>query len=170
MTTSDERRRSIGWADPMGAARWAGRVSGMEFFAKLQSGEIPPPPISATLGMDLDLVEEGRVVFSLEPAEYHYNPIGVVHGGVIATGIDVVLLQAVRSVCGVDDRQTTVETKLNYLKAVTGTTLSFTGKALRVGGRTGVAEGAAYDEVGDCVAVALGTIAIHRHRAKVPPA
>ena len=38
--------------------------------------------------MDIVELAEGRAVFAAEPSEYHYNPIGVVHGGLAATLLD----------------------------------------------------------------------------------
>ena len=47
----------------------------------MRAGELPAPPIAALMGLNLADIEEGRVVFAATPAEFHYNPIGVVHGG-----------------------------------------------------------------------------------------
>jgi hypothetical protein len=44
----------------------------------------PPPPIAALLNFALDELSD---VFAVEPAEYHYNPIGVVHGSGRSRGV-----------------------------------------------------------------------------------
>ncbi len=161
MTTS-ERRRSVAWADPMGAAHWAGRVSGMEFFAKLQSGEVSPPPISVTLGMELDSVEEGRVVFSVEAAEYHYNPIGVVHGGVIATLLDSAMGCAVHTRLPAGVVYTTLEIKVNYLRSARAGMgrIRAEGRAVHVGRQSAVAEGRVLDKDDKLLATASTTCII----------
>ena len=143
----------------MGAARWAGRVSGMEFFAKLKSGEVAPPPICATLGMHLDYVEEGRVVFSLEPAEYHYNPIGVVHGGVIATLLDSAVGCAVHTKLPAGVVYTTLEIKVNYIRPARAGIgrIRAEGRAVHVGRRSAVAEGRVLDRNDTLLATASTT-------------
>ena len=54
---------------------------------KRRAAEPPPPPIAAPLNFALDELSEGRAVFAVEPAEYHYNPIGVVHGSGRSRGV-----------------------------------------------------------------------------------
>jgi hypothetical protein len=85
MTT---RERSFTWQDPIELAKAARVLPGQEFLKKIVAGELPPPPIGEMMNFGLDHVEDGQVVFTVEPAEYHYNPIGVVHGGVAATLLD----------------------------------------------------------------------------------
>jgi len=62
------------------------------------AGELPAPPISQTLDFILVEVEFGRVVFQGRPGFAHYNPMGTVHGGWIATLLDSALGCAVQSV------------------------------------------------------------------------
>ena len=91
MTTTPERPRPRAHHDvggPVDQRLPARPGSGLAMLEAVRDGRIPLPPIAATVGFDLDLVEEGRAVFSLEPAEHHYNPIGSVHGGVFATLLD----------------------------------------------------------------------------------
>jgi hypothetical protein len=80
------RERSYSWEDPGAAA--ARSMSGKEFFAGLVSGQLPSPPIAVTLGFTAASACDGVARFELDTAEFHYNPIGSVHGGVIATLCD----------------------------------------------------------------------------------
>src|SRR5436309_10541993 len=91
------RSRTITWEDPTFAVQTGKAMSGIQYLRALQSGELPPPPISALIGMEITEVSEGRIVFAAEPAEYHYNPLGTVHGGVIATLLDSAMGCAVQS-------------------------------------------------------------------------
>ena len=52
------------------------------------AGRIAPPPIMRLMGFRLTQVGEGLAVFECEPGEQHYNPIGVVHGGLAMTLLD----------------------------------------------------------------------------------
>jgi hypothetical protein len=82
VTSEPTRERTYSWGDPMASVEAARTSSGIEVLRAMAAGELPAPPVVATLGFELESVEEGRVVFAVEPAEYHYNPIGSVHGGV----------------------------------------------------------------------------------------
>ena len=88
MTTTPDRSRTISWDDPATVLAAADGRSGLELMQSLLAGEISAPPIAATLGFTLTEVAEGRAVFQLDPGEFHYNPIGSVHGGVYATLLD----------------------------------------------------------------------------------
>ena len=46
---------------------------------------MPPQPIAETLGFGLSELSTDHSVFTVPPAEYHSNPIGSVHGGLVAT-------------------------------------------------------------------------------------
>ena len=81
-------RRAYEWADPARSAAGARELDGISFFRELMAGRLPPPPIAATVGFGWVSVEPGKAVFEITPAEYHYNPIGSVHGGVYATLCD----------------------------------------------------------------------------------
>src|SRR3954452_20371058 len=83
-----QRTRTFTWSDPLVTARAAVDLAGIDAIRAIASGELPPPPIAELLGFEITLVEPGRVVFALEPAEWMYNPIGSVHGGVAATLLD----------------------------------------------------------------------------------
>ena len=78
------RTRVITWEDPIAAVQTGKMISGIAYLKALQSGELPPPPIAVLMDMWITEVSEGRVVFAAEPAEYHYNPLGTVHGGVVS--------------------------------------------------------------------------------------
>ena len=67
-------------------------------------GAAAPPPAAALLGMRLDEVERGRIVFSVVADEMHENPMGTMHGGIIATLVDTAMGCAVFSMLPAGDR------------------------------------------------------------------
>jgi len=71
------------------------------------------------MGFRLVEVEPGRATFAAEPAEFHYNPIGVVHGGLAATLIDSATGCAVQSTLEPGLAYTTLEVKVNFARAIT---------------------------------------------------
>src|SRR3954447_10232873 len=112
------RSKIVSWHDPMTLAASAEGRSGLEFLQALRNGDLPPPPIASLLGMDLVSVETGDVVFSCRPDESTYNPIGVVHGGLVCTLLDSAAACAVQSTLPVGVAYTSVEIKVSYLRPV----------------------------------------------------
>jgi uncharacterized protein (TIGR00369 family) len=83
----------------------------------------------------------------LTPAEYHYNPIGTMHGGILATLLDAVMGCTVHSTLQKGRAYTPLEIKVNYAHAVTNGSgeLSAEGKIVHGGRRSAVAEGTVLD-------------------------
>jgi len=84
--------------------------------------EVPWPAIGQTMGMDGMEVAEGRVTFYATPQEWHYNPIGTVHGGFAATMLDSALGCSVHSTLAAGTAYTTLELHVNYIRAITAET------------------------------------------------
>jgi uncharacterized protein (TIGR00369 family) len=114
-----ERSRTIGWEDPVAAAARAASMSGLEYLGAIRRGELPPPPIAALMDMELAELDRGRAVFAVTPAEFHYNPIGSVHGGVAATLLDSAMGCAVHSTLPAGVGFSTLELKINYTRPMT---------------------------------------------------
>ncbi|HEX8494957.1 MAG TPA: PaaI family thioesterase [Pyrinomonadaceae bacterium] len=165
-STSDktERTRTINWEDPRALAEAARGISGMEFLRKVVAGELPRPPISALMNFGLAELGEGRAVFTVEPAEYHYNPIGVVHGGLAATLLDSAMGCAIHSTLPAGAGYTTLEVKVNFVRPMTAETgvVRCEAEVIHVGGRTATAEGRVLDEGGKLYAHGTTTCIIFR--------
>lgn len=161
---SDTRTRTVTWEDPRALAKAAIGLSGMEYLEKIVSGELPPPPIGALMNFRIAELSEGRAVFTVMPAEYHYNPIGVVHGGVAATLLDSAMGCAVHSTLPAGASYTTLEIKVNYLRPLSAETGEVRCEAniIHVGGRTAVAEGRIVDAKGKLYAHGTTTCIVFR--------
>ncbi|WP_372524708.1 PaaI family thioesterase [Piscinibacter sp.] len=122
--------------------QFAGR-SGIQIFEAMLAGEIPVPPISGTLDFMLVEAEPGRVQFQGRPQFAHYNPMGSVHGGWIATLLDSALACAVHTLLPPGKSYTTVELKVNYVKALTDRVplVRAIGEIIYSGGKIGTAQG-----------------------------
>src|SRR5579871_213078 len=103
------RTRTVAWEDPMIAAAAARSMSGLEFLRAIFRGDLPPPPMLVLMGFEPVVADEGRVVFAVTPAEYHYNPIGVAHGGLACTLLDSAMSCAVHATLPAGIGYTTVE-------------------------------------------------------------
>ena len=113
------RSRTINWEDPIAAAEQRLDLSGLDHLRAIREGRVPPPPIAALMGLDLVDAGEGRAVFAVTPEEFHYNPIGVVHGGLAATLIDSATGCAVQSTLEPGVVYTSLEVKVNFARAIT---------------------------------------------------
>ena len=159
-----ERSRSVSWQDPLAGAEAATKLSGLEFLRAISRGDLPGPPIAELMGFGFAEVEEGRVVFECVPAEYHYNPIGTVHGGLACALFDSAMGCAVHTELPAGVGYTTVELKVNFLRPIgirTGRVLC-EGKTIHVGGRIATAEARLLDESGKLYGHATTTCMIFR--------
>jgi len=163
------RSRTASWEDPLRVAAAARELDGRAFLEAIGRGELPAPPIMRLLNIGFSEIDHGRVVFILEPAEYHYNPIGSVHGGVISTIIDSAMACAIQSTLPAGAGYTTLELKVNFVRPVTleSGPLRCEGRVIHVGGRVGTAEGDLRDEQGKLYAHATTTCMIFRPEREV---
>ena len=159
-----ERTITVSWEDPRKLGEAACGLTGMEFLQKIVAGELPPPPIAALMSFELVELSEGHAIFAVEPKEYHYNPIGVVHGGLAATLLDSAMGCAVHSTLPAGAGYTTLEIKVNFVRAITADTgrVVAEAKLIHLGGRTATAEGRVLDEAGKLYAHATTTCLILR--------
>jgi uncharacterized protein (TIGR00369 family) len=164
---SNTRTRTITWEDPRALAKAAVGLSGLEYLQKIVAGELPPPPIGALMNFRIGELSEGRAVFVVEPAEYHYNPIGVVHGGLAATLLDSAMGCAVHSTLPAGANYTTLEIKVNYIRPMSAETgvVRCEANIIHVGGRTATAEGKIVDTKGKLYAHGTTTCIIFRPAA-----
>ena len=164
------RTRTIAWDDPVAGAQRGSRMSGMEYMRAIVAGEIPRPPIAWSLDFELAEVEEGRAVFTLTPREFHYNPIGVVHGGVAATLLDTAMACAVHSALPAGSGYTTLEFKVNFVRALTleSGPVRAEGTLLHLGRSMATAEGRLVGEDGRLYAHATTTCMIFGSPAAAP--
>ena len=96
------------------------------------------------------------------PGEQHYNPIGTVHAGIAATLLDSAMACAVHSSIPLGKGYTTLEFKINLVRAVTikSGLLRAIGKVVHGGKSTATAEGRLEDASGALYAHATTTCII----------
>lgn len=140
---AQQRLRSFTWEDPLAAVERGAGLSGLELMRGIVAGTHPAPPIARLLEMSLLEVEDGRAVFALEPAEWMYNPIGSVHGGIAATLLDTCMGCAVHTTLEAGVAYTTGDLHVRYIRAMTATTgrVLAEGRVVHRGRRTATAEG-----------------------------
>lgn len=140
---------------------------GLFFLKGILTGDFPQPPIAETLGFHLVEAEPGRVVFEGLPEFRHYNPIGTVHGGFAATLLDSALACAIFTTMLKGDLWTTLELKLNYVRALTKDTgpVRAEGRIIHRGRTVATSEGDLKDMSGKLYAHATTTCMIFPGKA-----
>jgi uncharacterized protein (TIGR00369 family) len=120
----------------------AGRT-GLEMLEMMLAGALPPPPIASVLDFAILRVGPGTALFQGRPQFKHYNPLGVVHGGWVATLLDSAMGCAVHSTLPAGKGYTTLELKVNFVRAVTDAVplVRVEGKVIHAGKQVAVAEG-----------------------------
>ena len=159
-----KRERTFTWDEAIPFRHRAAELSGLELLQKAIAGEFPPPPIAMMMDIRLTEIAKGRAVFTGIPQEFHYNPLGSVHGGYGATLLDSAMGCAVHSTLDPGDIYTTLEFKINFMRALTHETgeVRGIGTVINVTRTTAVAEGRIEDGEGRIYAFATTTCVIRR--------
>jgi len=157
-----EQSRLVTWRDPMATQATVASMSGLAFWRAVVDEQLPPPPIAELMRMSAVEAENGRVTFTCTPDASMYNPLGIVHGGAMCTLLDTATGCALHTTLPEGVRYTSVEIKVNYLKAVTvdSGTLTAVGTVVKAGSRIGFAEANITDAAGKLVATATSTLLI----------
>jgi uncharacterized protein (TIGR00369 family) len=157
-----DRTRTYSWEDPLALRDEMAARSGLELMQLMATGDIPPPPIAATLGFRLVEAERGRAVFECEPAEYHYNPIGIVHAGLAMTLMDSAMGLAFVTTQDEPAAWTTLEVKSSFTRALTAETglVRCTGTIVHPGRRVATTEARIEDAQGRLYAHGTSTILV----------
>ena len=143
---------------------------GIEVFRRMLNGDWPPPPIAVTMDFMLVEVEPGRAVFQGRPALPFYNPLGSVHGGWFATLLDSALGCAVHSALPAGKAYTTLEFKVNLVRALSERVplVRAVGTAVHVGSQVATAEARLVDAEGRLYAHASTTCLVFPLRVPTP--
>ena len=94
-------------------------MTGLEAMRAILSRQSGAHSITKTLNYWLTEVDEGRAVFEGEPNDGILNPLGVVHGGWALTLIDSACGCAGHTVLPAGVGYTSLETKVNFTRAIT---------------------------------------------------
>ncbi|MEU5912091.1 PaaI family thioesterase [Micromonospora sp. NPDC047527] len=165
MTQTQEpaRSRTFTWSDPATNAAQVGRRSGIDMIRAMIAGELAGPPVMDLIDMGRMEAEEGRVVVELIPREFHYNPLGTVHGGVISTMLDTAAGCAVHTTLPAGVGYTSLDLNVKFLRPVTVDSgmLRCEGTVLQRGRRTALAEARLTDAGSRLIAHATSTCLIY---------
>jgi uncharacterized protein (TIGR00369 family) len=160
---STTRSKTVSCDDPAALGAAAATLPGREFLEAILEGRLQPPPMAAPIGAELMSVGEGEAVFRCTPDESTYNPLGIVHGGLLCTLLDTAAGCAVHSLLPAGAGFSSIELKVSFLAPLqAGDPIEVRGGVLRIGGRVAFAEAHARDERDQLVGHATTTLAITR--------
>jgi uncharacterized protein (TIGR00369 family) len=129
----------------------------LDIAQRMRRGEQQPPPAGRLIGFVLKAIEPGLAVFELEAGERHHNPMGTLHGGVYCDLADAAMGMAYAATLSQGESFTTVELKINFLRAVRQATLTAEANVVKAGSTLGYVECEVKDEQGRLVAKAAST-------------
>lgn len=154
--------------DAQAAARQLLGLSGLDAMKLLIAGKHEAPSIAKTLGFTLAEVEPGKAVFLGEPSDRILNPLGIVHGGWALTLIDSCCGCAAHTTLAAGVGYTTVETKVNFVRAITPATgqVRAEGRVVARGRTIITTEGTLTDSNGKLLAHGTSTLMVLRPEGK----
>ena len=119
--------------------------------------QLPPPPVSRLIGFVLKSIEPGHAIFEMEADERHHNPMGTLHGGIYCDIADAATGYAYAATLAEGETFTTIELKINFLRAVRKGTLTAEARVVKAGSTVGYIECEIKDQTGKLVAKAAST-------------
>jgi uncharacterized protein (TIGR00369 family) len=118
---------------------------------------LPPPPVSRLIGFVLKSMEPGHAIFEMEADERHHNPMGTLHGGIYCDLADAAMGYAYAATLAEGETFTTIELKINFLRAAQKATLTAEARVVKAGSTLGYVECEVKDQTGKLVAKAAST-------------
>src|SRR5512132_2879111 len=120
------------------------------------------PPIAELIGFDIEEINDGHAVGSLQAGPQHANPMGTLHGGVLCDIADAAMGMAFASTLAPDESFTTIALSINFFLPVWQTRLRAEARVINRGKRVGYLECEVTDEDGKRVAKANSTCFVLR--------
>lgn len=153
------KKRTYEYGDILENLKQGKKATGLEYLQQIKDGALANAPATQTLGMYPHICEYGKAEFEFIPDDYQYNAVGTVHGGVISTLLDSAMGCTLLSTLDADTTFTTLELKVNFLKAITKDTgkLYTDTKIIHAGRTTALLESSLVDKEGKVYAFATST-------------
>jgi uncharacterized protein (TIGR00369 family) len=154
MSEKASRTRTFSWDDPRAGLERALAMSGREMLRAMAAGELPKPPIGALMDFKRFEVADNHVAIALDPAEFHYNPVGTAHGGLAATLLDAAMWCAIQAELDKGRFCQTLDIAVNYVRPIAAETgeVVATGRVIHLGSRVATADGRVTDRGGQLYA------------------
>ena len=116
-------------------------------------------PFVQLIGMQFVSMSDGETVIKLEMREQLRQPHGLLHGGATASLIDTAMAFAVITRLAKDEKASTVDLTVHYLRPVTEGEIVCTAKVVRSGRKILTVSADVINDKGKMIATALSTYA-----------
>jgi len=162
MHPKHNKTKTFNYGDSFEAIKLSKDLSGLEYLQGMKKGEIPEAAAVSALEISIHEIDFGIANFEFTPQDFHYNAVGTVHGGVISTILDTAMGCTLMSTLASEFTFTTLELKVNFIKAVTQNTgkMIAIGKIIHAGRTTAMIEASLIDENGKIYAHGTSTCLI----------
>jgi uncharacterized protein (TIGR00369 family) len=114
-------------------------------------------PFAKLLGIETELIEPGHAVLSIKIRDDLKRNGGIAHGGVAAALIDSAMAFAIVPLLSENERTTTVDLTIHYLRPLTGGTVRASARVVRAGRRVVTVSAELFDSQEKLAATALST-------------
>jgi uncharacterized protein (TIGR00369 family) len=159
--TDEPQSAMITWTDYRVALPKLAELSGLDYLTGVAAGTIPPPPMAALVGVRIMAIAPGEIEMVCTPTGAHYNPLGMVHGGVVCTLLDTVVGCATHTTLPAGTGYTSVDLNVSYLRPIqAGQELRAVGTVVKPGSRITFAKGEVRDADDKLVATATSSLLI----------
>ena len=114
-------------------------------------------PFAKLLGIEIESVEPGHAVLSMQIRHELKQNHGVAHGGSIAAVIDSAMAIAIMPMLAENERTTTVDLTIHYLRPLTEGTARASARVVRAGKRVITVSAELFDDQEKLAATAIST-------------
>jgi len=114
-------------------------------------------PFAKLLGIEVEAVEPGHAVLTMPIRSELKQNHGVAHGGSIAAVIDSAMALAIMPMLAENERTTTVDLTIHYLRPLTQGTARASARVVRAGRRVITVSAELFDDQGKLAATAIST-------------
>src|SRR6476660_4842282 len=114
-------------------------------------------PFAKLLGIEVESVEPGHAVLTMNVRDEHMRNDAIAHGGVIATLIDSAMAIAIMALLEEDERTVTVDLTIHYLRPVSEGTARASARVVRAGKRVITVSAELFDQNDKLSATAIST-------------
>jgi uncharacterized protein (TIGR00369 family) len=163
-----EQQRLVTWQSPSLYINQMRQMSGTEYINAVRAGDMPVSPMLKLLDIHGREWHEGYALFTVVPQEFHYNPMGIAHGGLACALLDTAMAVSVMTMLPQGVGYVTLEIKINFTKPMLSDSgeMRAEGRAIHVGSKTATADGRIMDANG--VIYAHGTTTLLLTRPELP--
>jgi uncharacterized protein (TIGR00369 family) len=134
----------------------------LEELQEIVRGTAPPPPIALLIGLTMADIALGRSVFEMHAERRHANPMGTLHGGVLADLSDAAMGTAMATTLEDEESFTTLDLNVKFLKPVWDAKLRATATVIKRTRTLGLVECDVEDDSGSLVARVNSTCMVLR--------